>query len=449
MADIKINDLTAYTNPVNNDVLPIVDIANDLTKKVQIKNLLRTGAGGSATVPSFAFDADPDTGMYRYGTNAMAFTTAGNGRLFINSSGNVGIGLSSPTAPLHIHDSSTATTIRLTNSTSGTSTSDGLIIQESGNHAYIWNKENSFISFGTNNAEKMRIDSSGRLLVGLSSTLNSNSLLQLREDSLGANLELFRSYNSANTPCRIRLSSSRGTAAAPTAVANGDVIGEIRFQGHDGSNYTSYCASIEATIDDNPGANDMPGRLVFSTTANGAASPTQRMIIRSDGFTRVFSNGGVFSAETTAAAGTSNYFFQGVHSRTAIAVGGAASIRIYTNGNIANTNNSYGALSDVKLKENIVNANSQWDDLKALQVRNYNFIDGETRTQIGVVAQEVELVSPGLVTETPDRDDDNNDLGTVTKMVNYSVLYMKAVKALQEAMERIETLEAKVAALEG
>ena len=123
-------------------------------------------------------------------------------------------------------------------------------------------------------------------------------------------------------------------------------------------------------------------------------------------------------------------------------------IIVWSNGNVVNTNNSYGAISDIKLKENIVDANSQWDDLKALQVRNYNFMEGQTHTQIGLVAQEVELVSPGLVTESPDRDAEGNDLGTVTKSVNYSVLYMKAVKALQEAMERIETIESKVTSLE-
>jgi hypothetical protein len=121
---------------------------------------------------------------------------------------------------------------------------------------------------------------------------------------------------------------------------------------------------------------------------------------------------------------------------------------VYTNGDVQNTNNSYGAFSDLKLKENIVDALSQWDDIKALQVRKYNFKKGQTHTQIGLIAQEVELVAPGLVTEAPDRDAEGNDLGTVTKSVNYSVLYMKAVKALQEAIERIETLEAKVAALE-
>jgi hypothetical protein len=138
-----------------------------------------------------------------------------------------------------------------------------------------------------------------------------------------------------------------------------------------------------------------------------------------------------------------------MYNGTGTTAGGSVSYYVYTNGNVENTNNSYGAISDVKLKENIVDAGSQWDDLKALQVRKYNFKEGQTHTQIGLIAQEVELVSPGLVSESPDRDEEGNDLGTVTKSVNYSVLYMKAVKALQEAMERIETLEAKVAALEG
>ena len=138
----------------------------------------------------------------------------------------------------------------------------------------------------------------------------------------------------------------------------------------------------------------------------------------------------------------------GLHSSTGTVAGGTNSFTVWNNGNVLNTNNIYAGISDIKLKENIVDANSQWDDLKALQVRKYNFKEGQTHTQLGLVAQEVELVSPGLVSESPDRDAEGNDLGTTTKSVNYSVLYMKAVKALQEAMERIETLEAKVAALE-
>lgn len=131
--------------------------------------------------------------------------------------------------------------------------------------------------------------------------------------------------------------------------------------------------------------------------------------------------------------------------------GGSGEAKVKGNGDLQNTNNSYGSLSDSKLKENIVDANSQWDDIKGVRVRNYNFKSSTgygTHTQIGVIAQELEAVSPGLVKESNDEDADGNSLGTTTKTVSYSVLYMKAVKALQEAMDRIETLEAKVAALE-
>jgi hypothetical protein len=124
---------------------------------------------------------------------------------------------------------------------------------------------------------------------------------------------------------------------------------------------------------------------------------------------------------------------------------------VYSNGNLVNRNNSYGALSDEKLKENIVDSGSQWNDIKALRVRKYSMKEDalDAPNRLGVIAQEVEAAGMGgLVFESPDTDADLNDLGTVTKQVNYSVLYMKAVKALQEAMERIETLEAKVAALE-
>jgi len=142
----------------------------------------------------------------------------------------------------------------------------------------------------------------------------------------------------------------------------------------------------------------------------------------------------------------SRYFYRG---------GDASVIRyiVFSNGNVVNTNNSYGAISDVKLKENIIDASSQWDDIKALTVRKYSLKSDEldAPNMLGVIAQEVEAAGmSGLINDTPDFDrETREDLGTVTKTVNYSILYMKAVKALQEAMTRIETLETKVAALEG
>jgi hypothetical protein len=170
------------------------------------------------------------------------------------------------------------------------------------------------------------------------------------------------------------------------------------------------------------------------------------MRILNNGTTDLRAATDVINILSNAAAGTTNLLIRGGNSATSFTAYNIP-FGVYTNGNVVNTNNSYGSISDIKLKENIVDANSQWDDLKALQVRNYNFKEGQTHTQIGLVAQEVELVSPGLVSESPDRDEDGNDLGTVTKSVNYSVLYMKAVKALQEAMERIEQLETEMIAV--
>ena len=156
-----------------------------------------------------------------------------------------------------------------------------------------------------------------------------------------------------------------------------------------------------------------------------------------------------------------------------------ARFRVYSDGDVVNHDNSYGSSSDERIKQDIVDANSQWDDIKAIKVRNYKKKDdvaqyGEKAwTQIGVVAQEIEKVSPKLIKEhLPDANDiklsaefgtlyedgdtipEGKQIGDVkeikdnVKRVSYSVLYMKAVKALQEAMTRIETLEAKVKTLE-
>ena len=122
--------------------------------------------------------------------------------------------------------------------------------------------------------------------------------------------------------------------------------------------------------------------------------------------------------------------------------------KVWSDGDVVNDDNSYGSTSDVKLKENIVDAGSQWDDVKAVKVRNFNFKKNKSKKLLGVVAQEIETISPGLVDNNTDMDKYNNDLGTTTKSVKYSILYMKAFKALQEAMVKIETLETKVAALE-
>ena len=303
----------------------------------------------------------------------------------------------------------------------------------------------------TTPSERLRIDSSGRLLVGTSTSLLVGTSLggQFQVASTSVGLGSITTFVNNENAAFLVLGKSRGTSIGSfTIVQDNDELGVIRFAGADGTDLQTTGASIAAAVDGTPGANDLPTRLVFSTCGDGASSPTEALRIDNQrcslfvGSTQskpavdVCSSRGIVAGE---------FLYRGSHSATPSSGSpGTVVFTVGTNGNVQNTNNSYGAISDIKLKENIVDANSQWDDLKALQVRNYNFKEGQTHTQIGLVAQEVELVSPGLVAESPDRDAEGNDLGTVTKSVNYSVLYMKAVKALQEAMERIETLEQRL-----
>jgi hypothetical protein len=115
--------------------------------------------------------------------------------------------------------------------------------------------------------------------------------------------------------------------------------------------------------------------------------------------------------------------------------------RVEANGNTKNTNNSYGSLSDIKIKENVVDATPKLDDLMKVRIRNYNII-GETTKQIGVVAQELEEIFPGMVDETQDRDVGGEFLGTTTKGVKYSVFVPILVKAIQELKAEFDAYKA-------
>jgi hypothetical protein len=270
-----------------------------------------------------------------------------------------------------------------------------------------------------------------------------------------ASISIVSNANNAGAPVLFLAKSRGGSVGSNTAVQSGDGLGLIQWSGNDGSQF-EVAASIACEIDGTPGADDMPGRLVFSTTADGASSPTERMRIVNSGeigvsMTPVASNrlcvraatdGASILADSAQAQGTSWYLFYG----TSDSVGNVQAW-IRGDGTYGSRPNVYGGTSDIKLKENIEPASSQWSDVKSIELVNYNFIGDDIR-QLGVIAQQVETISPGLVDETKDKDSDGNETGTVTKSVKYSVLYLKAVKALQEAMERIETLEAKVAALE-
>jgi hypothetical protein len=281
--------------------------------------------------------------------------------------------------------------------------------QVNGNPNIIFKSSNA----GGTVTERMRIDSTGAVIV-------NNS---------GGDAQMYFGGTSGTT--RMYLARS-GSDSLLWNVSNG----VMRF----GTNDTE-AARIDASQRLVLGGTTASAELYITKTSSGE-------IVRADNSQNNWS--GVMYYSVIFGTGNNNgntsldRHFQGY-------AGGATRFVVCGNGDVKNNNNSYGAISDLKLKENIVDSGSQWDDIKALRIRKYSMKDehSDAPTQIGVIAQELEAAGMGgLVTEDADLDVDNNDLGTTTKQVAYSVLYMKAVKALQEAMERIESLEARIAALE-
>tara|TARA_R110002012_G_scaffold209975_4_gene380576 strand:+ start:149 stop:1753 length:1605 start_codon:yes stop_codon:yes gene_type:complete len=138
--------------------------------------------------------------------------------------------------------------------------------------------------------------------------------------------------------------------------------------------------------------------------------------------------------------------------------GNTGLLEIKNDGDLVNTNGRYEQASDVRLKENVVDASSSWEDIKAFRWVNYNF-KPETNlpqhTQLGLIAQEVEAISPGLVSENeitdinvPWNNEVRSDFSETYKSVAYSIVTMKSAVALKEAILRIEELERRLNAID-
>jgi hypothetical protein len=253
------------------------------------------GAIANGAAGAFQISYDRGTGLANFGvgtrdTPSTAFT--------VDSSGRLGIGTTSPVANLDVLvNSASDSEIRVSNSIDGLrllTQADGTqLIRSVFNRGLIFGSGTSTLN--STFVERMRIDSSGRLLVGTSTGSaavhigNSvDSLIMDRVgDVAGASIAAFR--------------KSRGVVGTPAIVFTEDTLGTLNYSGFDGSNYI-IGARILAQVDGTPGANDMPCRLIFSTTADGAASPTERMRIKSAG-TINFSNVSTYADNTAALAG--------------------------------------------------------------------------------------------------------------------------------------------------
>jgi hypothetical protein len=296
-------------------------------------------SGNLASGSDIVFGAMDNNGSNTLPTEDMRIVAA---------NGNVGIGTSSPAA-------------RLTVSLAAGSVGGGQLIVKDPSHSgvavvqgasgegYLWNTSNNFLSIGTNNTERMRIDASGNVLVG---TTTANAKTTIQQDGNAEGLRV--------------------------------------------SNFTASMSAVHQ----------------YSVLFGSGNKNTTAVHF------------GAFTQDA-------NVFF------------------VFGNGNVQNTNNSYGAISDIKFKENVVDATPKLDALMQVRVVNYNLKSQPDEKHIGVIAQELEEIFPGLVEEAPERDGSGELTSKTSKSVKYSVFVPMLIKALQEANGKIQELTARVAQLEG
>jgi len=257
-----------------------------------------------------------------------------------------------------------------------------------------------------------------------------------------------------------------------TAV-NTAVLGQIPFADNVG-----VFAQIDGVCDGTPGTNDYPGRLVFSTTADGAATPTERMRI---------TNGGIVYAGTTSADGDAHVFernapgsyaFRVTNSNTnnGVATNGIKIVypsvtpndtnaflacidatnnkaTIRNNGGLANYSANNVNLSDINTKKDISPAAGAWECLKEWEIVNFRYKDqpDDADLNLGVIAQQVAESCPEVITIFQEAKEATDDAPAQEERlgVKEQQMYWMAIKALQEAQARIEALEADVALLKG
>jgi hypothetical protein len=339
-------------------------------------NYLLFGDSGSNTVGRLG---------YNHANNSMTFFTTDNERMRIDSSGKVGINTSTMGSAAGSLLTLSGTSASYTQFNAGTS--GGGAVGTEGNGLVFYGYSGNLGS--ETYTKHMTLDSSGN--VGIGRVPNANGVLQLNAGT-GSNCNITFSENSTEK------------------WFIGNVTSSDAFRFYDVVNASE--------------------RMRITSDAFLLVGTTSTTVDQSNFGTRIGGTSGATLKSFRNAGGGSTCCAFGGNAGEAIVMG---------DGDLENTNNSYGAISDARLKSNIVDASSQIDDIMAVQVRSYTLNETGDR-HIGVVAQELEASGMSGLVKTDDEG---------MKSVKYSILYMKAIKALQEAVTRIETLEAEVAALKG
>ncbi len=355
-------------------------------------------------------------------SGALAFSTRNAGtfdeRMRITAAGNVGIGTTLPQSILHLAGSSPQLILD-----PGSGSTDPVSINS-------W-RTNAPIVFKPGDTERVRIDGSGRLLVGTSSANGSQVEAKTADVASGDSAYAKKAYI-ANIPY-----STTNVISSILAGYDSTIHGINIGYAYDGTGYY----------------------LAFATNNATTGSPTERMRIGNDGTILFQKSGATLNGEglqfeptvgvgiTKASGtpltlnrqtsdGTAVVFYRGT---TGVLGSSVGSISVTT------TSTTYTTSSDYRLKENVVPLTDAVDRLQQIPVHRFNFIADPGKTVDGFLAHEAQAIVPECVTGEKDAvDDDGNP---VYQGIDQSKLVPLLTAALQEAIGRIETLEAEVAAL--
>jgi hypothetical protein len=345
-----------------------------------------------------------------------------------NASGNVGIGTSSPAAKLDVFGG-----IRST-SAGGNSQ---IITTSIGDTTFANNGVNWLTVKNGAPADSMRIDASGNVGIGTSSPATkldvqqstTSVLAQFKNTSSAAQNGNINAVNDAGTALRMQVFGSAAgsygmlSAGSPALYTSAS---ELNFAADNASGVIKFATGSSVP---ERARIDASGNLLVGTTSS----------INGHTFK---SSEGVSTYRTTANAGFGIHHFYSDF-------GSTQSLRAYftANGGLSNFSANNVNLSDERVKTDIFPVGSYWDKVKALQVVTYKYRDqGGGEDNIGVIAQQVESVAPEFVCtsgfgETPAD-------GVPLKSIYETDLHYATLKALQEAMARIEELTARIAILE-
>jgi hypothetical protein len=375
-------------------------------------------------------------------TGAISSTTGAN---FATSSGNVGIGTSSPIGKLAVVGGA----IQLSG---GTSAQAGLRMQTVSGVADlsgINNDNNTFnpISISTNGTERLRVDSAGNVGIGTSSPF-------AKMNPAGATSTSNTAYSLSAPPTAGQL-DVRSTDAYTTQLG-----GKITFSGISGTGEVAL--SVYGAIQgykENATVSQAGGGLILSTTDNDSGTLNERA--------RIDPSGNLLVGKTTSSVGTVGYHFQAsgfggqifsladtneafIYNNLSTAGSARVDFRVagISKGNIQwnNTNVAYNTTSDYRLKEDWQPMIGASERVQALKPVNFAWkVDG-SRVD-GFLAHEAQEVVPECATGEKDAVDDEGKPNY--QGIDQSKLVPLLTAALQEALTKIDSLTARIEALEG